>query len=224
MNETPIEDQFKEIASQLSCPTGDGGLRTAENMALHNSNMIITAIDALDLQAGDAVLEIGPGSGTHLDKLFEKAANLTYSGVDISELMVTEAAKNNAALVESGAARFCHSNGEHLDFESAAFDKIFTVNTLYFWVDPVAYARELWRVLKPGGVFCLCFAPKEFMSKLPFTRYIFKLYTLEEAEALLTSAGFTIINSKQHKEVVKALSGESIDRDFIVLSCTKKLN
>ena len=220
MKEAPSEEQFKEIASQLSCPAGDAGLRTAENMALHNNNMINTAVDGLDLQAGDAVLEIGPGSGTHLDKLFEKAENLTYSGVDISELMVTEAAKNNAVLVES-AASFYLSNGEYLYFESAAFDKIFTVNTLYFWKDPVAYAGEIFRVLKPGGIFCLCFAPKEFMSKLPFTGYIFRLYTLEEAETVMISAGFTISSSNQHKEVVKTFSGESMERDFIIISCTK---
>ena len=224
MKEAPGEEQFKEIASQLSCPAGEAGLRTAENMALHNNNMIATAIDGLDLQKGDAVLEIGPGSGTHLEQLFERAENLIYSGVDISELMVTEAAKNNAVLVESGAASFYLSNGEHLDFESDAFDKIFTVNTLYFWADPVAFTREILRVLKPGGIFCLCFAPKEFMSKLPFTGYIFKLYSMEEAETILADAGFTIKGSKQHTEVVKTFSGESMERDFIVISCTKKPN
>jgi ubiquinone/menaquinone biosynthesis C-methylase UbiE len=220
MNGTPNQVQFEAIANQLSCPTGEAGLKTAENMAANNENMISTTIDSLNLQSGDAVLEIGPGSGTHVFNVFAKADGLNYCGVDISELMVTEAVKNNEGPVSKGSAIFYLSDGQKLAFEANSFDKLFTVNTLYFWNDPVAYAKEIFRVLKPGGTFCLCFAPKEFMEKLPFTGYIFKLYTLAETEAILFSAGFSILKSELHNEVVKTLAGEAVERNFIVITCT----
>ncbi|TCD00934.1 class I SAM-dependent methyltransferase [Pedobacter psychroterrae] len=222
MSETLSEEQLKGIANQLSCPTGEGGLKTAENMALHNDNMISVTIDALTLQNADAVLEIGPGSATHLDKLFVKAAGLSYTGADISDLMISEAMKNNTALVKNGQAGFFLSDGKTLDFENNTFDKIFTVNTLYFWNDPVGYASEILKVLKPGGMFCLCFAPKEFMVKLPFTGYVFKLYSLEDAQAVLTSAGFDIVNVGKYDEEVRSNAGETISRDFIVITAGKK--
>lgn len=222
MSEPLNEEQLKAIASQLSCPTGEGGLRTAENMALHNDHMIGTTIAGLQLQTGNSVLEIGPGSGTHVNRLFDKAKNLSYSAVDISELMISEAMKNNTALVKNGQASFSLSDGKTLDFENNTFDKIFTVNTLYFWNDPVGYAGEIFKVLKPGGAFCLCFAPKEFMLKLPFTGYVFKLYTLEEAQVVLITAGFEIVNVGRHDEVVRSNAGETIKRDFIVITAGKK--
>ena len=222
MTEKPSEEQLMEIASQLSCPSGDSGLKTAENMALHNDNMIATAIDGLNLQPGDVVLEIGPGSGTHLTRLFAKAESLSYTGADISELMVSEAMKNNMALVKKGQASFLLSDGKQLDFGPNTFDKIFTVNTLYFWADAVNYAAEMLRVLKPGGTFCLCFAPKAFMTKLPFTGYVFKLYSQEEAVKVLTLAGFEIVATEEHKELIKTAAGESIERDFILIAGGKR--
>jgi len=222
MSEPLNEEQLKAIASQLSCPTGEGGLRTAENMALHNDHMIGTTIAGLQLQTGNSVLEIGPGSGTHVNRLFDKAENLSYSAVDISELMISEAMKNNTALVKNGQAGFFLSDGDTLDFENNIFDKIFTVNTLYFWNDPVGYAGEIFKVLKPGGAFCLCFAPKEFMVKLPFTGYVFKLYTLEEAQVVLITAGFDIVSVGKHNEVVRSNAGDEIKRDFIVITAGKK--
>ena len=222
MTETPNDEQLKAIASQLSCPTGEGGLKTAENMALHNENMISVALDTLKLQSGDTVLEIGPGSATHVDKLFAKAEGLSYTGADISELMISEAMKNNTALVKNGQAGFFLSDGKTLDFANNTFDKVFTVNTLYFWDDPVGYATEIFNVLKPGGTFCLCFAPKEFLAKLPFTSYVFKLYSPEDAQVVLTSAGFDIVNVGKHDEEVKSFAGETMKRDFIVITAGKK--
>lgn len=215
------EEQLKGIASQLSCPSGENGLKTAENMALHNSNMIIQSILALDLKNDDSVLEIGPGSGTHLNFLFGQAEELRYSGVDISELMVSEAGKLNAELVSAGKAGFSVSDGEHLDFGNGSFEKVFTVNTLYFWKNPLAYAQEIFRVMQSGGVFSLCFAPKEFMEKLPFTGYVFKLYSLSETEQLMMDAGFEIIKADEHSEVVRSNAGETVDRNFIVLLLRK---
>ncbi len=163
-----------------------------------------------------------PGSGTHVNRLFDKAENLSYSAVDISDLMISEAMKNNTALVKNGQAGFFLSDGKTLDFENNTFDKIFTVNTLYFWNDPVGYASEIFNVLKPGGTFCLCFAPKEFMVNLPFTSYVFKLYSVEEAQVVLTSAGFDIVNVGKYDEEVRSVAGETIKRNFIVITAGKK--
>jgi ubiquinone/menaquinone biosynthesis C-methylase UbiE len=215
------EEQLQSLASQLSCPSGEQGLKTAENMALSNRGMILSAIDALDLQKGDAVLEIGPGGGSHLKAFFEQAPDLRYTGVDISELMVAEASRFNDALVSEGKAEFLLSGGEALDFSEDTFDKIVTVNTLYFWKDPKQYLMEIKRVLKPGGIFSLCFAPKEFMAKLPFTHYTFNLYTLAEAEGLLKEAGFESLKVNRHDEIVRGNAGQTIERDFLVIAAKK---
>src|SRR5690606_19647135 len=79
-----------------------------------------------------------------------------------------------------------------LPFRDAAFDKVFTVNTLYFWEEPELQLSEIRRVLRPTGIFCLAIASKAFMETLPFSRYGFRLYSPEEASQLLANNGFTI--------------------------------
>ena len=224
MSEIKDETQLMEIAKQLNCPSGEYGILTAQNMALHNHNMISEAILVLGPTDDQRILEIGPSGGDHVPKVFKQAKGLKYYGVDISELMVLESIKANQKLVNSGQATFTLANGKTLAFFNEFFDCAFTVNTIYFWNEPVAYAQEIMRVLKPGGFFSVAFAPKDFMEKLPFTKYTFKLYSLEEARALFISAGFAIINSDSHQETITSNAGQTIDREFIILTLQKPLN
>ncbi|WP_285056522.1 class I SAM-dependent methyltransferase [Pedobacter ginsengisoli] len=224
MSEIKDETQLMEIAKQLNCPSGEYGILTAQNMAMHNHNMISEAILVLGLTDDQRVLEIGPGGGDHVPKVFKQAKGLKYYGVDISELMVLESIKANQKMVNSGQATFTLANGKTLAFFNEFFDCAFTVNTIYFWNEPKAYAQEIMRVLKPGGLFTVAFAPKDFMEKLPFTKYTFKLYSLEEARALFVSAGFAIINSDSHQETITSNAGQIIDREFIILTLRKPLD
>jgi hypothetical protein len=61
------------------------------------------------------------------------------------------------------------------------------------------------------------------MLTLPFTVYGFQLYSVEDAENLLSGAGFVIMQSQRKKEIVKSNSGESVERSFVIMSCLKPL-
>jgi SAM-dependent methyltransferase len=221
MSDIKDESQLREIARQLSCPSGDHGLITAQNMASHNSNMISETILALDLRQKDRVLEIGPGGGAHVPVVISQSPEILYYGVDISELMISESIKRNTELVSSGQATFSISNGDSLSFVNEFFDKVFTVNTLYFWQNPVDYAQEVKRILKSGGKFCIAFASRHFMEKLPFTKYVFRLYSLDDAKKIFADAGFDIVSADQHQETITGSMGMKIDREFIVLTVQK---
>jgi SAM-dependent methyltransferase len=223
MSENPNKQDFKEIAGQLGCPSGEKGIKTAETMAVNNSNMIALTISGLNLKPSDVVLEIGPGSGSHVVPLLKDIKYLLYYGVDISSLMISEAIKLNTASVAAGRADFFLSDGEKLNFAADFFTKIFTVNTLYFWKNPKAYATEILRVLKPGGVFSLTFGSREFMEKLPFTPYDFHLYSQEEAEELLFSSGFKIKKVSLHTEKVRSNAGMEVERDIIIINAEKPI-
>jgi SAM-dependent methyltransferase len=215
------EYQLQQIAAQLSRPEGADGILTAERMAHTNNNMTKSAIAALDLAEGDVILEIGPGNGTHVKALMRSSPVVQYYGVDISETMVAEAVKINEADITAGKVSFELTAADHLDFKADFFDKIFTVNTLYFWEHPVAYASEIRKVLKPGGLFCLAIATREFMEQLPFTKWKFKLYDGQAVEALLKEAGFSIIRISFQKDLTSSHTGEIIDRDIIIITAGK---
>jgi ubiquinone/menaquinone biosynthesis C-methylase UbiE len=218
MNKEPNEALMMQIASQLSRPEGAEGIITAGRMAHTNNNMTNAAIKALNILDKDIVLEIGPGNGTHVQHLMNNADHIRYYGADISATMVTEANRINKTLVKTGDVSFTLSQADKLNFDTGFFDKVFTVNTLYFWEEPLAFAMEIRRVLKPGGLFCLAIATEEFMKGLPFTKYKFKLYDAPAVEKLLRAADFVIADISLQKDLTTSHTGDAVDRDIIIVT------
>ncbi|WGQ09531.1 class I SAM-dependent methyltransferase [Pedobacter gandavensis] len=215
------EDDLKAVGSQLSSPNGEAGKKTGERMAVSNENMIKRTIDAMKLADQQKVLEIGPGNASHLTMLMAQAKGLKYIGIDISETMIEEASRINQELLKAGEAAFLLSDGIHIDFPAHNFHKIFTVNTLYFWKDPKAYATEIYKALKPGGYFCIGFADKNFMEQLPFTKWDFQLYDTQMVKDLLEEVGFEVIKVWEEKEQVTNNIGMDVKRDIIVITAGK---
>lgn len=218
------QPDFKKIAAQLRNPQGEDGLETARRMEGNNAFMIATTIDRLGIGTGEQVLEIGFGGGGHVGYLQQKAQEVHYQGVDISADMAALAATVNELAVANGTAAFHRVEPQNgfvtIPFPDASFDRIFTVNTLYFWDNAAAQARELFRVLKPGGLFLCTFATEAFMKSLPFTAYDFHLYSVAEAAQLMEEAGFIIQDITEEKEMVSTVAGE-MERVFVVLGITK---
>src|SRR5690606_33493597 len=130
------KEELSEMESQLACPAGDNGIQMAEMMNQSNIGMILKTIDLLDIKNSDSIIEIGPGNGAHLPQLLNQAENLTYSGLEISPTMINEAKRRNNQYILNGKIDFSLYDGLHLPKERI-FDKFFTVNTLYFWQDPL---------------------------------------------------------------------------------------
>ncbi|WP_306350886.1 class I SAM-dependent methyltransferase [Flavobacterium sp. '19STA2R22 D10 B1'] len=215
------ETELKEIARQLSCPDGENGIKTGERMDTANGNMTHRAIETLSIASNQQILEIGPGNGSHLAQLLNKAHNLHYTGIDISKTMVDEASRINAEQIQTGTATFLLTDGLHLNFKEESFDRVFTVNTVYFWGNPTEYIAEIYRILKTDGLFNLAFVQQHSMEKLPFTQYGFQLYTIEKATNLLKSASFSIQNITNETEELINNMESKIERDFVIITARK---
>ena len=208
------KDELIEIASQLKLPKGEKGIEMGKMMDETNINMTRNAIQNLRIDHGNKILELGHGNAGHLDYLLKRAANLNYYGLEMSELMFQEAQQINKNFAAKKLAHFLLYDGNEIPFEESFFDKIFTVNTIYFWQNPEKMLLEIYRVLKTKGIFCLTFAQESFMKQLPFTQYEFELYTTEKAENLIEKIPFKIKYSETLKEKIKSKTGELVDRVF----------
>lgn len=211
----------KTIAAMLVKPEGELGRKVAENMNRSNYHVIHWTIEALGISAGDEVLEIGFGNGDHIKGLLEKAKDISYTGVDISETMVQEASSRYPEAVKAKQVRFLLVPSDRLPFPDNTFDSIITVNTLYFWQSPDLYLKEIMRVLKPDGTFCLGIRSRDFMQNLPFVQYGFTLYNQKEVEALFTDHGFKVLKSTYKKEPVQKVMDMEYAADAIIISATK---
>ncbi|WP_300688123.1 class I SAM-dependent methyltransferase [Chryseobacterium sp.] len=214
------KEELKILAQNLANPQGDKGIEIGEMMNATNIGMTLESIRTLLIEDNEHILEIGHGNAGHLKNILKLAANLKYIGIDVSETMYNEARKLNKEF--NSQADFILYEGTKLPFENEAFDKIFTVNTVYFWENPVDFLNEVYRVLKDDGTFVLTFGQREFMEKLPFTEYDFTLYHNNEMEELVSKTHFKRMKISEKEENIKSKTGnETIHRIYTVLTIKK---
>ena len=215
------EEKFREMAAQLRKPDGEGGLQTADWMSKGNVHIIHDTLKILDAGPGDQILEIGMGNGFFVPEIMEKSESIQYTGCDISALMVQESEKLNAGLVSAGRATFILSNITSLPFEKDVFNKIFTINTIYFWDDEVAALQEIRRVLQPNGQFIIGFRPKHQSEKYPFTKFGFNQFSKTDVSELLTKNGFTVLDIFENIEPDFELNGQVMHMENVVIVAGK---
>ena len=214
-------EELKELAAQLRFPQGSKGIQVSDMMHESNANMIRKTIESLQVSNNEEVFELGHGNAGHLHYLFEIEKSALYYGLEISELMHAEAKQINKSFVDSRQAFFFMYDGAEMPFGDNYFDKGYTVNTLYFWNEPVKVLMEIYRVMKPAGVFAINFAQQKSMELLPFTKFGFELYDTEKAEKLIEQTPFNIADIENHVEVLKTKTGESIQREFTIIRLKK---
>jgi SAM-dependent methyltransferase len=211
------EEQTKAVASQLGCPTGEDGIRTADMMHVSNLGMITSTADALNLADNELILELGHGSGKHINQVLACAAYIRYYGLEISPLMSAEARKNNP----TDNASFHLYDGEKIPFEKDFFHKAMTVNTIYFWKNPIYLLNSIYSILKTGGLFCIGFSQKEFMEGLPFTQHGFNLYDNNKLKNLIHQTPFKLIKLEDFTENVNTMANEVVERPYTVVTLQK---
>lgn len=214
-------DELKEIAAQLRQPSGEKGTAMAHMMHETNIGMTKNAIHNLQVCDSDRILELGHGNCGHLDYLLAQAANLHYNGLELSELMNKEAQTAHQERITKGQASFSLYNGLHVPFAENHFDKIFTVNTVYFWSQPQLLIAEIFRVLKPDGKCCITFADSDFMETLPFTQFGFELYSIQKMKDLVANAHFKTAEIDRQTEQVKTKMGDWVERKFSTMVLSK---
>ena len=100
------------------------------------------ALDLLDPQPGEHILDVGCGDGTLTAEILERGA--TVVGIDNSLSMVAAAKARglDARLMDAAELKF-----------SEAFDAAFSNATLHWVLDKERAARAIWFALKFGGRF-----------------------------------------------------------------------
>ncbi len=215
------EEALKEIAGQLRQPHGEHATEVGERMNKGNYLMNVAAIETLAPQAQDTILEIGMGNGFFVKDILSMDPSVHYSGCDFSEAMIEAATQLNQEVVNTGQASFILAPANSLPFEESTFNKVFTVDTIYFWENPTPVLDEIKRVLKPQGQLLIAFRPKWAMEQYPFTQYGFTMYTMEELVALLPANGFVVSQSFEKQEPDQEINGETVIAAFAIILAEK---
>jgi ubiquinone/menaquinone biosynthesis C-methylase UbiE len=150
---------LKSFNSQFAHPEGWLGRLVGMILALKNRERNAWTISMLDIQPDDQVLEIGFGPGQAIQEVAKLTPNGFVAGIDLSDTMVAQASKRNAAAIRSRRVLLQQGAESPLPFENNKFNKVFAVNSMQFWSNPIAGLQEVRRVLKPGGRVVLTIQP-----------------------------------------------------------------
>lgn len=180
------------IARQAGGPTGLIGRIIAAIMVRETEAINRTAVAALAVQPDHHVLDVGCGSGRSIELLVPLLPRGSASGVDPSQVMVSRARKRNGRAIADSLAVIARAGVEALPFGDQKFDGIMSVHTLYFWPDLAAAARELSRVLRPGGCLVLLFRTAANTAAASFPPEVYRFRESDEIASALTKAGLTV--------------------------------
>jgi 2-polyprenyl-3-methyl-5-hydroxy-6-metoxy-1,4-benzoquinol methylase len=113
--------------------------------------MVRTLLEEAQLHPGEAVLEVGCGSGVLVRWLARRTPGThRITGVDINPYLLREARALARRDGLEGAIEFRDGNAESLPFSDNSFDVTMSV-TVIEEVDAVRMLAEMVRVTKPGG-------------------------------------------------------------------------
>ena len=175
------------LRAQFGRPTGFWGHMAGKIMARTPSNQerIHWTIALLDIKPDDRLLEIGFGPGMAIELVSKIASEGFIAGVDHSEVMVRQASRRNARAIRDGKVMLRLGSVSKLPKFNESFDKIFTINSIHFWHEPVDCLKELWHLLRPGGLIAVTIQPRSRSATDATTKEIG-----EEVAMNLKRAGF----------------------------------
>ena len=133
-----VREEFDEWATS-------GKDRGMEDRHWHTAKHVLAR---MPVEAGDAVLDLGTGSGYALRALRERGVGRGY-GLDGAPEMV----RNARRYTDDDAVGFLVGDFDALPFADDSLDHVFSMEAFYYAADPHHTLEEIRRVLKPGGTF-----------------------------------------------------------------------
>ncbi len=182
---------WRFMASQLRQPSGwFGALVMSRLLNRGNAKIVDATLALLEIRPEHRALEIGFGGGYALSRLAKEASHGVITGVDLSPEMLRQAERRFRRQIAAGRLRLQLADAADLPFPDATFDRVFTINTIYFWPDPLRALAEMHRVLRPDGLAAVSLRSKNKMEKHAVTKHGFRLFSAEDAATSMGQAGF----------------------------------
>ncbi|MBQ7546933.1 MAG: class I SAM-dependent methyltransferase [Clostridia bacterium] len=192
---------FKKYVNQTRKPEGFLGKMMVDGMNGGHAKLADWGMAHLRGISPKAIAELGCGGGRNAAELMKRCPQATLTALDYSSVSVEKARALNAAMIETGRCTVLQGNVASLPLEDASFDLATAFETVYFWPGLTTCFAEVYRVLKPGGVFLVCNeSDGTDKTGLKFEKIIngMKCYTAGEITAALCAAGFYEIKAVHH--------------------------
>ena len=139
------------VVSQFRQPHGPLAPATARLLNLINNPLNRWTVRTLELAGDEDVLDVGFGGGVGLGLVLRRLTNGRATGFDLSEEMASGARRRFASAIATGRLALARADVAAIPFADGSFDRVYSVNTVFFWPDVPAGLSEIRRVMRPGG-------------------------------------------------------------------------
>ena len=141
MAEIAPNDALREEFNRLA-EAGEG-----EGMEQEHLPIVLPVLDRMALASDDNVIDVGCGTGWLARLLAEQVREGRVVGTDISDEMIRRA-RDHYAEVEN--AMFVIGGADEIPWDAGFFTRAISVESSYYWPNPLAGLREMLRVLRDG--------------------------------------------------------------------------
>ena len=177
---------------QCQKPSGWLGRLVLWHMNARHSKVTDWGLSHIPIEKSYAVLDVGCGGGRTVSKLAATATEGKVYGVDYSNESVNVSIKINRQWIQKGRVEIREASVSQLPFSGDMFDLVTAVETHFWWPDLPGDAREVLRVLKPGGTLLL----------------IAEIYkgantaTARLAQKYASLSGMALLSADEHRELL----------------------
>lgn len=180
------------IGEQLRSPSGRYGRMVGWLMARINGEPNRLAVDAVDVQPGDRVLELGFGPGRGIAGLAQRVTCGRVLGIDQSPEMLDIATRANLQAIADGRVQLRLGHFDALPYADASVDRVLAINVAYFFGPKGKEVAEIYRVLRSGGLAVVYVTDRATMRNWKFSGPdTHRLYDVDELNSLLCQGGFS---------------------------------
>lgn len=171
-----------------------------ESMEQEHRPIVEPMIAMMQFSPAETILDVGCGGGWLVGELASRVPQGRAVGMDLSDEMLAHARRNSASVRN---AKFIVGSADAIPRPADSFDKVISVESSYYWPDPAAGIREIFRVLRPGGSAWILI---NYYRDNPYCHQWSKLIPIpmqllsaDEWAGLFRDAGFTEVS---HRRIV----------------------
>ena len=183
------------MTNQVRKPSGRMGRAVVTRMNFSHAALTDWGLEHVRIEPSFTILDVGCGGGRTIRQMAARATAGRVLGVDYSEASVEASREANRDAVADGRVEVQQGSVSRLPFADAMFDLVTAVETHYYWPDLANDAREILRVLKPGGTLLVIAEAYKgrygWLFQLAMLPMRARLMSADEHRAWLETAGFT---------------------------------
>jgi ubiquinone/menaquinone biosynthesis C-methylase UbiE len=119
-----------------------------ESMESEHRPIVEPTLAMMKIGPRDEVLDVGCGGGWLVREIASRVPQGHVLGMDVSNEMIARARRSSA---QWRNVEFVVGGVDAIPRDADSFDKVISVESSYYWPDPAAGIRDIFRVVRPGG-------------------------------------------------------------------------